>query len=46
MVPCDHELFVLILKKLNDQLSLMFCKGNVLQGFMICLKGFMFQSKV
>ena len=30
-MPCDHELFVLILKELNDQLSLMFWEGKVLQ---------------
>ena len=43
MVPCDHELFVLIFKKLNDQLRLMFCEGKVLRGLryvyrVLCLK--------
>ena len=34
------------LKKMNNQFSLMFCEGKVLQGFKISLKGFMSQSKV
>ena len=46
MVPCDQELFVFIFKKLNHQLSLIFCEGKVLQGFKIYLEGFMSQSKV
>ena len=37
MVACDRELFDLLFKKLNDQLSLMFCEGKVLWGFKICL---------
>ena len=34
------------LKKMSNQFSLMFCEGKVLQGFKICLKGIIFQSKV
>ena len=36
MVPCNHELFIFIFNKLNDQLSLMFCEGKMLRGFKYC----------
>ena len=35
MVSCDHELFIFIFNKLNDQLSLMFCEGKMLRDLSI-----------